>query len=409
MLDYEVELWKIFQKVPLEENIENEAIEGSILCTHHLLNLKQEIDEGLREYSRLDGHALSRLRKKDLHHWPTTVRDVAANVRGVMGRKEEKNLEVDCATIKLEFWRRHVKRFGSDPNKCEMEFLSTQTLLDVHCAIVDCMQDRLFEKGLEQQECSRRKLHHCNNDHNDDECENDSNGDAMPSSSGYFFVEGTFYSTGEVDYVAPVMSWLSQKKRGGNDRKSFLNISDKELSQKRMDQVQLGDVPMRLGVRYVHVCHGDVETSVFLSDVTMRLKDDDHNRYYYLAQKSQYPLLHDIWTTSTSSLVHGVGVCEGCHHCPAVVITIEDELADGGPTPFCRTCFEKLHYHDHSHGQNDQTVEDAGSEQPCALSSTSDRTASTRLRYNNFKVVPMSVLDNCIGLSVGHDSTNALF
>jgi snRNA-activating protein of 50kDa MW C terminal. len=155
-----------------------------------------------------------------------------------------------------------------------------------------------------------------------------------------------------------------------------------------MDQVTLGDIPMRLGIRYVHVCHGDVETSVFLSDVTMRMKDE-------IIEKSQYPLLHDIWTTSTSSLVHGVGVCEGCHHCPAVVLTIEDELADGGPTPFCRTCYEKLHYH--GCGNHEKDV------------SESENTTTTTLRYNNFKVVPMSVLQNFIDLSVGHDSETTLF
>jgi hypothetical protein len=396
-LDYEVELWKIFQKVPLEKEIEDDAVQGSI-CTH-LLELKEEIDQGYREYSRLDGHALSRLRKKDLHHWPRLRR--TTRHKGKKNDSVEDRLdEIDCATVKFEFWRRQVKRFGSDPNKCEMEFLSTQTLLDVHKAIVDCTQDELFDKGL----ASTNQQVLSGDNSNDGQVEDD----LATLSSGFFFIEGIFYSIGDVDYVTPVTSWLNDhlerpnksnrktvNRNKGNDRKSFLNIHSGEnttLDQKKMDQVTLGDIPMRLGMRYVHICHGDVETSVFVSDITMRMKDE-------ITKRSQYPLLHDIWTTSTSSLVHGVGVCEGCHHCPAVVLTIEDELADGGPTPFCRTCYEKLHY---SHEKDEQEITDTTSVAATAA-------AATTLRYNNFKVVPMSVLQNFIDLSVGHDSENAMF
>mmetsp|Transcript_15217 Transcript_15217/g.28631 ORF Transcript_15217/g.28631 Transcript_15217/m.28631 type:complete len:615 (-) Transcript_15217:15-1859(-) len=382
-LDYEVELWKIFQKVPLDKDIEDEAIRGSI-CTR-LLELKEEIDQGYRVYSRLDGHALSRLRKKDLHHWPRLATKLEHNKKGKESDDIDGLNEIDCATVKFEFWRRQVKRFGSDPNKFEIEFLSTQTLLDVHNAIVDCMQDELFEKGL----ATSKRQTLCDNNHGEVVVD-----EHPTSSSGFFFIEGTLYSTGSVDYVTPVASWLTNQKKKKNDHKSFWNIRDGEyttIDQKKMDEVLLGDIPIRLGLRYVHVCHGDVETSIFLSDITMRMKNE-------ITEKSQYPLLHDIWTTSTSSLVHGVGVCEGCHHCPAVVLTIEDELADGGPTPFCRSCYEKLHYH----GCVNNDKEEPESTNHAA-------TATTTLRYNNFKVVPMSVLQSFIDLSVGHDSNNALF
>jgi hypothetical protein len=86
-------------------------------------------------------------------------------------------------------------------------------------------------------------------------------------------------------------------------------------------------------------------------------------------------------------MVHGTAECVGCHHSHAVVVTIEDELADGGPTPFCQECFRLLHFD----GEKN--------------SSTNDE----KLRYNNFKVVPISILENLRGLSVGHDYKEALF
>ena len=122
----------------------------------------------------------------------------------------------------------------------------------------------------------------------------------------------------------------------------------------------------------------------------MRFKNEN------IFEKNEYPLIHDIWTTSTSSLVHGVGLCEGCHHCPAVVLTIEDEWGDGGPTPFCQACFRKLHF------DGDKDSNGNGN-------SNGSNDGGGKLRYNNFKVVPMSVLQNLRGLCVGHDYKEALF
>ena len=123
----------------------------------------------------------------------------ATNTKG----KEQVNkttTEIDCATIKMELWKQQVKRFGPDPNKCEMEFLSTQTLQDVHNAIVELSEDDLFRKGFELRNSSNSI--------------STSGVTRIPkqpsSSSGYFFVEETFYSTGDVDYVTPVKTWLNK-------------------------------------------------------------------------------------------------------------------------------------------------------------------------------------------------------
>jgi snRNA-activating protein complex subunit 3 len=373
LLDYEVELWKIFNKIPIEEDIEKEA-RGGAICTN-MIELNKEIETGLREYSRLDGHALSRARKKDRHHWPR----IRFN-----NNTDTYDDDIDCAVIKFEFWRRHTKRFGSDPNKCEMEFLSTQTFQDVHDAIVDCTRDETFIKGSKTTPNRQSSS---------------SPQSQVASSSGYFFIEDTFYSTGDTDYITPIFDWLNQdpwtkpnlklnptgkiqgRPRHIKCRKSYLKIrSDVPLHKKRMKDTLLGEIPMRLGIRYLHVSNGDVETSVFLSDISVRFKNEN-------IQANEYPLLHDIWTTSTSSMVHGTAECVGCHHSHAVVVTIEDELADGGPTPFCQECFRLLHFD----GEKN--------------SSTNDE----KLRYNNFKVVPISILENLRGLSVGHDYKEALF
>jgi len=411
LLDYEAELWKIFQKVPIEEEIEKEVTEGAI-CTN-ILELNQEIDVGLREYTRLDGHALSRLRKKDRHHWPRTRitngngngnahahAHANSNVSTSNNNDDDDDDKIDCATVKFEFWRRHTKRFGSDPNKCEMEFLSTQTLQDVHDAIVDCTEDELFLHGSSNMNGGASAS---------DNLTTSSPTTSRPPSSGYFFMEDTFYTTGETDYVTPILEWLEQDtsnsskrgrpKKNKKCRKSHLKINPHPsfpLSQKPMHQTLLGDIPLRLGIRYVHVCNGDVETSLFLSDITMRFPNENIS-----LEKNAFPLIHDIWTTSTSSLVHGVGLCEGCHHCPATVLTIEDEFGDGGPTPLCQACFRTLHFDGDKDGNGTNGSGNNGG--------TNGDSGGGKLRYNNFKVVPMSVLQNLRGLCVGHDYKEALF
>ena len=113
-----------------------------------MLALHKEIEEGNKEYTRLDGHSLSRLRKKDRHYWPRTRKRSRMGEQMLARTETETETKMDCATIKIEFWKQQVKRFGPDPNKCEMEFLSTQTLQDVHNAIVELSEDDLFQKGL---------------------------------------------------------------------------------------------------------------------------------------------------------------------------------------------------------------------------------------------------------------------
>ena len=68
LLDYEVELHKLFRAVPTEDEIDEEATEGSV-CTN-MLSLKTEVEDGLKVYTRLDGHALGRMRLRERHSLP---------------------------------------------------------------------------------------------------------------------------------------------------------------------------------------------------------------------------------------------------------------------------------------------------------------------------------------------------
>jgi hypothetical protein len=176
----------------------------------------------------------------------------------------ETETKMDCATIKIEFWKEQVKRFGPDPNKCEMEFLSTQTLQDVHNAIVELSEDDLFQKGLGLG--TRTTSDNTATGSGDSTgtatatatgtgtgtgtgtatgtSTNTGSGTTTPtatptatpnsstpaptSSSGYFFIEDTFYSTGDVDYVTPVMTWLNNNNQNPNTKKTKFPKSRKK-------------------------------------------------------------------------------------------------------------------------------------------------------------------------------------
>jgi hypothetical protein len=382
LLDYETELWKLFNNVPIAEEIENEAIEGSI-C-RKTIRVRNEIEEGLKEYTRLDGHSLNRLRKRERHHWPRINQIKKKNQpdSGGLG-------DICGATITIECWRRQLKRgSGCDSNRCEMEFIESQTLLDLHNLIVHCSQDDLFNYGMCKQKSSQ-----------DNEASTEIS-DEVHSSRGYFFIENTFYTHGDVDYISPILKWLdeevlytpnnnsqeeSRKKRKYMKkapptvlrcRKEFLGIQKNvNLKVVPMKNVKLSEIRFKLACRYVHVFNGDCESTLFFSDVCMRMSNEN-------ISVSQYPLIHDIFTTTTSmTTIQESSICQGCERGSVIVMTLNDEMTDGGPTLLCPVCYAKLHYN----------------------------AEGTDLLYNNFQVVPISVLQNLRDLSVGNDTTEALF
>jgi len=326
-LDYETELWKLFKSVPVEEDIEKSTMDGC-LCKNSL-EVKEEIEQGFKDYTRMDAHALGRLRKKERHNWPS-----GGGTQLQQQRNHHSHFE--GVTVRVECWRRLLKRgSSSDPDRLEMEFCGEQTLLDVHKAIVTCANDQLFTKGMMKDAISSER---------------------SIDSSGIFMIENTFYTAGSVDYYTPIKEWLDHTASKSRTRQKgilyrrykCLGLSSDTISSKLMKETRLDTLSFRLGVRYYHSFHGDCETSIFFTDVRTRLNNEP-------LQFRHYPLFHDIWCPD-GPLVF----CRGCEKSPATIVTIEDEMTDGGPTHLCPSCHYKIHY-------------------------TKD---GSKLTYNNFRVFP---------------------
>jgi hypothetical protein len=287
-LSYHQELWNLFASVPTVESLEQEAKQGMHLpFTTAVYN---EIVEGTAKNVRLDGHSLSRLRMADRHGLPPVLNDVR-----------------DTATIRMECWRRQPKRGNApDPYRVILEFLASQTLLDVHHALVQLAEDDLWINRYQ---------------------------DEQGDSSGFFFIEDVFYTAGPVDYVQPILDWIDG---GGSPnptppnptRRRYLGIASiQTLTVKPMIDIRLDQIQFRLATRYCHVHHGDVECALFVTD--MRLTSH---------AGVAYPLIHDAWTSS-----YPTPQCEGCRRYPAMfAASASCEVTDGGPRALCESCCSQL-------------------------------------------------------------------
>jgi len=357
LLDYELELHKLFSAVPTEDEIDQEATEGSV-CTS-MLALKTEVEDGLKVYTRLDGHALGRMRLRERHNlpsrmWSASAPACSAPLRNCQG-----------VTVRVECWRRMAKR-GSTPDchRLEVELWGEQTLEDLHKLLLEMGREAVGVATLADGSGSLDGR------------------TTTFSGSGMFCIEGVFYTCGNVDYSAPVIDWLDGKasanvsndigdaateeqtncsgeaagagavaganaeeevKAAATDddpvyelRKNYLGFAPslESTRQRRtpvsMSSVRLDSLPFRMGQRYLHVCDGDREIALFFTDVRVVLEGEDIMRY---------PLVHDSWTCSSSR-----PDCSGCEQRPAVMMTYENELTNGEPTPLCEICFRTLHY-----------------------------------------------------------------
>ncbi|GAX10166.1 hypothetical protein FisN_3Lh362 [Fistulifera solaris] len=274
-LSYERALWELFAAVPRASEMVRR--DHALSRTQHVL---QEIRQGFRDYSRIDGHALARLRRKDRHGLPPS------------------DSQQQVSTVCLECWRRLPGRFGAvEPHRMVMEFLGTQTLFDVHRAIIELADDRLWNRSRPE-----------------------------AVDSGFFFMEGTFYGVGRVDYISPILAWLFSEPESVA-RRTFLGLTDVPIFARPMQAVALQDLELRLGVRYVHVCHGDVECSIYLVDRKIGPK-----------QPLPYPLLHDIWSPSFALAVD----CEACRVRTATLVTSTSCEESLGHRLLCQPCCRDL-------------------------------------------------------------------
>eukprot|EP00980_Cylindrotheca_fusiformis_P003782 scaffold834_cov123-Cylindrotheca_fusiformis.AAC.29 len=290
-LSYPQELWKLFAAVPTVNDIKDQARSNAQLPrTMHVYN---EIVEGTKRVPRLDAHALSRLRMSDRHGMPPPSPE---------GSKQQ---SPSVSTIRFEFLRRQLKR-GSAPDgrRMVLEFLSSQTLLDVHNSIVQMLED---DEWVSQEEGQ--------------------------TDSGCFFIEDQFYSTGTTDYTGPIIQWIDGGGPPNPARRGYLGISATKSFHdvKPMHETTLTQVPFRLGMRYYHATHGDVECSFSVTDVRMVKRAN-----------VPYPIIHDIWTP-TYPLTH----CDACERFAATYVyhhrgTAAHGFQDGEPKALCDNCCDQL-------------------------------------------------------------------
>jgi snRNA-activating protein complex (SNAPc), subunit 3 len=296
--------------------------------------LHVEMETARQHTNMLDGHALSRLRMSDRHDaLPMTM------TTGLLGW---------TGTVRFEFIRQQLRRTSTpESNRMVLEFLGSQTLLQVHQAIVELTHDELGQWMQQRTDppattaipvTVHATMAESNSQSSGNGATNGHQSESLlPFSSGCFFIEDTLYKTGPVDYTAPILQWLSS---GNSDRErkrrclhlglatspngSFVLPTVKDMSHIRLDEISC-----RLGIRYVHVHNGDVECAMFLTD----------RRLIPSAETStvQFPILHDLWSPS-----YTVPECDVCQTRAAVVATSTECVITNGHRALCEACCRQL-------------------------------------------------------------------
>eukprot|EP00977_Amphora_coffeiformis_P029536 scaffold41335_cov221-Amphora_coffeaeformis.AAC.4 len=104
----------------------------------------------------------------------------------------------------------------------------------------------------------------------------------------------------------------------------------KDVQVQSMQDVRLEQIPMRLGMRYMHVHSGTVKSQVFLID----------RRYGYPRQPTiarNYPVIHDIWVNGWT-----MSDCEGCKRRGTAVATSLTCNVTDGHKALCQACADML-------------------------------------------------------------------
>lgn len=365
-LDYETELLKIFHAIPTFKYLETEAVEKVKEVSSEASTESGKAKIMIDQHQIYDMHAISRIRTKDRHQFPSTgsglvthelhgYREWGTGSRSIRGSKVKvvgtlKSLVNNCfngTIVRIECLKRQfVRGATTDANRLEMEFLGHQTLADVHKIIVQQAQEISWS------------------DEEEDEFD-----------SGLFFIENNFYVAGSVDYSKPIIKWLRERDSEGNEvpRCDALGITKSKIAVKKMASTRLDSIAFRLGVRYLFMFHGDLQASVFFTDTRTRLKHE-------IIPTKSYPLILDGWSQSKPHQQNIDHICVACQHQTAVVVCVGDELANGGdPTSLCTRCYHALHYD-----------------------------SEGNLRYDNFQVLPIEAFQQDIA-SCSNTSTKALF
>jgi hypothetical protein len=364
LLSYHEELWNLFRSIPTVAQLQEDAVTATATttttttvpeeegashsyssCMQHTQKLQNEITDTLVVYPRLDGHALSRLRFNDRHDpVPLPAATMPTNTDTTTDTNDWTHFGW-TPTIRFECWRRQPRRGTTpDPHRMVLEFSGSQTLLDFHRAIVELAEDELWSS-------SNHTTATTDTDTDTDTtttttAPQNAHGGADKSvmdhddSSGFFFLEGIFYTTGSVDYTSPIVTWLQSGSRKEQDQRAAhlglplrVTVTDASSSSdvpfpvRSMADTLLEDLSLRLGIRYLYCCHGDVECSILCTD----------RRLVPKSTTTRYPIVHDIWMPS-----YLIPECEACRHRVAVIATSTECQETGGHVALCEDCSRQL-------------------------------------------------------------------
>lgn len=324
---YHVALWKLFASIPTSPAIEapfciSNSKDSTLPdgCLPHTRKVFHEIAETVRDVSRADCHARVRLRMNDRHEPPPPP------------TSHNHGHPVACnrlyGSLRFEFLKAPCRRESlPDPNRAVVEFSESHTLLDVHNTLVQLLDDNLWTQLKKKSALSKI-----------DSSKGPSTTVESIDDSGFFFFEGVFYTTGTVEYVATVQHWLKQgTQKERIEQAQALGIEriiqeSQPLPIRSMESQLLGGLKLRLGMRYVHVCHGDVECAVYLTDRQVRQYEPDH--------LVPFPIYHDVFSFAAVP-----PECHLCRHRTATFVTAPTCTATRGLRALCTPCVKDLGLH----------------------------------------------------------------
>lgn len=368
LLSYHCQLWNLFRSIPTVAQLEEDVVTATATvpeeghnnsgCMQHTQTLLNEITDTLIVYPRLDGHALSRLRFNDRHDPIPPPPLTAMQTNTDPSNDSTSTTHCDFTpTIRFECWRRQPRRGTTpDPHRMVLEFAGSQTLLDFHRALVELAEDLLWNSSNHNHTTAVSTDNAATTDTTLTAATADTATDTNAplntpgssdrsvmaghdDSSGFFFLEGVFYTTGSVDYTSPIIAWLRSGSRKEQDqRAAHLGLPRVTVSSTldvpfpvcSMADTLLEDLSLRLGIRYLYCCHGDVECSILCTD--RRLVPTNKS-----TTTTRYPIVHDIWMPS-----YLIPECEACRHRVAVIATSTECEQTGGHVALCEECSRQL-------------------------------------------------------------------
>ena len=377
-LDYESELWQVFHSMPKASDLEKKYglpenagtgnnKDGPHGCLH-TLQVKKELKMLLSKHTRMDEHALGRLRVRDRHAIPMSLAATHLNKRVLHPNNILAETDASIGTsIRFEVLRHSVnlkRGSGRDANRLEVELSgSHHTLLDLHRVLVECA---------------------CTADGMSSAKVNDSGSDVP---AGVFFIENNLYTYGLAGEEAgrAIIEWLDGKPyndpahTGGemevsvapSYRRKHLCISSMNATMP-MSEAYMENLPLRIGIRYVHMIidHSSAqsgnESAVFVTDIHSHASTFPNGQGSHDQLISLAPIIHDTWTP-----LKPASFCSACNSAVASIVTINDKLTDLSSTitsasfagktssssaefqgvPLCVSCFRDLHYRAASNGK----------------------------------------------------------